>query len=160
MPEFNDRRANRRPIEELDEAGRVHRGYADAAYDPKPGTPVYRSEVRPVSEDLHAVAETGRHWTTKPMDYGWGGPGYDTSQGPGRRVVWHGVLDHPDTQVQPQSGYRVFEEDEVRLHPGATVRVLGHSTTQDHRGHVQVGAQPEVKNERQFKVQIRGKASP
>lgn len=136
--------------------GRQWGEYNAEAKDPKPGTVVYRSEVRPAHEDLHSVGDTGRHWTTLPMDWGYGGPGYDQSQGPGRRVVWHGVVDDPVTQVLPAAKFKDRNEAEVRFHPGATVRVTGHSITTDRRGHVQVGPQPEVKSERNFQVKIRG----
>lgn len=137
----------------------AHRKYAALAADPQPGVHIYRSELRPVSDDLHSATDTGRHWTTKPMDYHWGGSGY-RGELPARHVVWHAVLDDPATQVEPQSNYRAFEQDEVRLRPGAQVRITGHSISTDDRGRVRVGQDPEVLQQRQLHIKIRGEASP
>lgn len=90
---------------------------------------LYRSEARATGEDLSAPESVGVHWTTRPVDFGWGSrPGYQ------QRVVWH--ADVPAEHVHNTDDR--YGEGEVVLRRNAVVRLTGRSVTQGQEPYVAV----------------------
>ncbi len=119
----------------------------------QPGTKVYRSEYRGNDESLTDVPDVGRHWSTRPFDFGWG-----ASPGRQQAVVWHGVLEDPASQVHTDYSHgdkRIEGEDEVRLRPGSQVRLTGYTTRKGKFGHVDPTDQPEFALDRTVPIRPR-----
>lgn len=115
-----------------DSTRRRHRAL-DLARHPVPGTVVWRGEVRHNDERGKAPSSVGMHWTVKPEMVVMGG--HDLSEDH-HRVMWQGVVDHPQEQTIPRSHpiwsgrhQSMDSEAEVRLKPGAKVRLTGAYTS-------------------------------
>jgi 2'-5' RNA ligase/8-oxo-dGTP pyrophosphatase MutT (NUDIX family) len=98
----------------------------DVASRPRPGTRVWRGELRPEGENPGNVQSVGMHWTVNPRALLLRGnePGW-------RQHVWQGVVDDFGSQAFPRSHdvWRAVRsgdgEHEIRFRPGARVRLEG-----------------------------------
>lgn len=99
----------------------------DVAKSREPGTHLWRGEVR--KDEPETAPSVGIHWSANPD--GVINPADDTLAPGEHSVIWHGVLDSPEQAVSRADKmwngiHRSMDfEAEVRMKPGARMRVLG-----------------------------------
>lgn len=115
---------HREAIDEDDHTTR-RRKLLDLAKKPKPGTTIWRGEVRH-KDDLEKPPSVGLHWSVNPDQVI---SPYDVPKDH-HRVIWEAKVDHPEKQTIPRSHpiwygkhQSMDSEAEVRLHPQSKVRV-------------------------------------
>lgn len=101
------------------------------AKNPVPGTVIWRGEIRH-KDDVDRPPSVGMHWSVKPEMASSLLPRASDLDPDQRRVLWEATLDDPATQAISRAHpiwmgrYRSLDpEAEVRLKPGATVRLTG-----------------------------------